>query len=114
MFNFPCTNTTITHWYKVANLAKTMVGGEPILANPTLITHRVWFEETKQYSRETGGDNWRGDAIVIASLLDGIVEGDILTINAQNWRVENLEKINSIPFQTGKKIQQMELILIRN
>lgn len=114
MFDFNCTNATITAWYQATSLEKTPIGGEPILANPLTPNHSVWLEETKGHSRETEGDIRDRTAVAIGSLLSGIAEGDILTINSQNWRVTSLELPTSILFQNNQRLQQMELTLIRN
>jgi hypothetical protein len=124
MFNFGCSNATITKLYRKNLMSKTPIGGEPILANPTVLAHPCWFEKSKAYQRQIEGDDWRADATVTCAYHESFSEGDIIAILPTKygsetqepeylWRIANLDKITSFSF-INNRIKQMELSLIAN
>ena len=117
---FGLRNTTITSVYSMATMAKDDYGSV-ILANPSVVSFRVWLEENTSYRRGNAGDAFTSSVRCIGDLLSEIVEGDVIeTVRdaaigesavTQRWRVETKNKFYSSKRSDGR-IGRMELILV--
>lgn len=77
--------------------------GSVIIGDYTSTNIEIWFESTYQEQRRPNGDIYIIDAIAILEFSYLIIEGSIIEIENNNYKVESIRKLED--FSKNKRIE---------